>query len=42
MRLIGRFARRAAALVARAWLALRYWRQLGYSWRLAWITAERA
>lgn len=41
MQLIRRLAGRIAALLARTWLELRFWWQLGYGWHLAWIKAER-
>lgn len=33
--------RRFAAFISRAWLAFRFWDQLGYGWHLAWIKTER-
>ena len=29
-------------LIARFWLALRYFRKLHYTWHLAWVKAERS
>lgn len=36
-----RLIRQTGRSIERTLLALRYWHTLNYSWRLAWIKAER-